>query len=172
MILQESINTMKPSRLSCPACNAKHSFERHAKYHREYIYAQNGKAVTCSVDIPRLICTSCGGTHAYLPSCIIPHSSYSLFFVLTVLCLYFSKRFTVERLCEKYLISISTLYHWIKLFRLHKGLWLDVINHAATSDMIFLSDLKNEDSFLKLFFMKTGRNFMQTKGFTTHSRLN
>jgi hypothetical protein len=78
----------------------------------------------------------------------------------------------VERLCEKFLISISTLYHWIKLFRLHKRLWLDVICHATTSDITFLSKLKNEDGFLKLFFLKTKRSFMQTKGFTICSRRN
>jgi hypothetical protein len=172
MILQKSIDSMKPSRLSCPTCNAKHSLERHDKYHRDYIYTQNGKVVTRLVAIPRLICSSCEGTHAYLPSCIIPHSSYSLFFVLAVLRLYYLKCFTVDKLCEKFMISISTLYHWIKLFRLHKRLWLDVINHAVTSDMIFLSDLENKGSFLKLFFLKTGRSFMQTKGFTIHSRLN
>lgn len=163
---------MKASKLSCPVCKTNHSLERHDKYHRDYIYTQNGKIKMCSVAIPRLICSSCRRTHAYLPSCIIPHSSYSIFFVLAVLRLYFLKCLTVEKLCEKFLISISTLYHWIKLFRLHKSLWLDVINNAATSEVTFISNLKTKDSFLKRFFHKTGRSFMQTKRYSTRSRLN
>ena len=171
-VLLEAIGSMKPGRLSCPACEAKHTLERHDTYHRDYIYIESSKVTTCSVAIPRLICSSCGSTHAYLPSCIIPHSSYSLFFVLAVLRLYYLKRLTVESLCEKFLISISTLYHWIELFRLHKRLWLDVVNNAETFDITFISNLKNEEGFLKLFFLKTGRSFMQTKGFTIHSRRN
>ena len=172
MILQEAIDSMKPGKLSCPMCEAKHTLERHDTYHRDYIYIQNGKVKICPVTIPRFICPSCGSTHAYLPSCIIPHSSYSLFFVLAVLRMYYLKHLTVERLCEKFMISISTLYHWIKLFRLHKRLWLDVISHAVTSDITFMTNLKREDGFLELFFLKTGRSFMQTKGFTMRSRLN
>jgi len=171
-ILLEAIDSMKPGRLTCGTCNAKHRLTHHDTYHRDYIYIQNGKVITSSIAIPRLICSSCESTHAYLPSCIIPHSSYSLFFVLAVLRLYYLKYFTVERLCEKYLISVSTLYHWIKLFRLHKKLWLNVIDHAATPDIIFLSNLKNEYDFLKLFFLKAGRSFMQTRGFTIRSRRN
>ena len=163
---------MKPSKLSCASCNAERSLERHDGYQRYFIYIQNGKVKINLVAIPRFICSSCGGTHAYLPACIIPYSSYSLFFILTVLRLYYLKRFTVQRLCEKYLISISTLYHWIDVFRLHKSLWLDALNHVAMSEINFISNLQNEEGFLKLFFMKTNRSFMQTKGFTIRSRLN
>jgi hypothetical protein len=171
-ILLEAIDGVKPGRLTCSKYNAKHTLEHHDQYYRDYIYIQNGKVIVCSVAIPRLICSSCGSTHAYLPSCIIPHSSYSLFFVLAVLSLYYLKRLTVERLCEKFLISISTLYHWIGLYRLHKRLWFDIINHAVTSDIAFVLKLKNEDNFLELFFLKTGRSFMQTKGHTMRSRRN
>lgn len=87
-ILLDAIDGMKPDRLTCSTCTAKHTLERYDRYSREYIYIQSGKVIVCSVAILRLICSSCGSKHAYLPSCTKLHSSYSLFFVLTVLSLY------------------------------------------------------------------------------------
>ena len=50
---------------------------------------KNHRPVTVVLRVPRVKCTSCGRTHALLPEMLIPYSSYSLRFVLTVLEAYF-----------------------------------------------------------------------------------
>lgn len=60
--------------------------------------------------IPRVKCDSCGHTHAVLPEMLIPYSSYSIRFVLTVLKDYFLHAHTVEKICEMYQIAHSTFY--------------------------------------------------------------
>ncbi|MFQ7288271.1 MAG: DUF6431 domain-containing protein [Lacrimispora saccharolytica] len=46
----------------------------------------HGKPVTQEITVLRLVCVSCGHTHAVLPDMIIPYSGYGLFFILLVLC--------------------------------------------------------------------------------------
>ena len=72
----------------------------------------------------RVKCTSCGHTHALLPEMLIPYSSYSLRFILTVLENYFLHIHPVEVICETYQISHSTLYAFRSLFLSPKScLW-------------------------------------------------
>ena len=172
IILLKDIASMRPGKLACPGCRARHSLSRHDTYQRDFIIIVGGEIKIYSITIPRLICSSCGKTHAYLPAGIVPYSSYGLSFILTVLRLYYLKRYTVTALCEKYCLSISTLYKWIGLFKLHKGLWLDVISNTRTSGITFISYINRKDDFLKLFFLKAGKSFMQTSGFTIRSRRN
>ena len=100
-----------PHRFSCPFCRTKHpGWKRHATYERYIISFENGKSVTYQVIIVRYRCSSCEHTHALLPEFLIPYRSYSILFILSVLKCYFSKSLTIEKICEKYSISVSTVY--------------------------------------------------------------
>lgn len=69
------------------------------------------------ITIPVLYCKSDNHYHAVLPnSIIVPHSSFSIFFILKVLALKSCSSFTVEKLTELFYISTSTLYRWVSKY--------------------------------------------------------
>lgn len=152
----------------CPFCKAKHpDWSKHAVYERYLVYFEHGHTVSYIVTVERCRCSSCGHTHAILPESIIPYQSYSFLFIIAVMRDYFTKSLTIERICDKYNISVSTLYVWKKLFLRHKKIWLGLLKDAYTSPMGFL------DSFffhsflydLKEFFIMTGLSFLQGMSF-------
>ncbi|MDP4177180.1 MAG: DUF6431 domain-containing protein [Bacillota bacterium] len=101
----------------CPFCKTKHpNWSRHAVYQCYFVSFEHGNTISHIVTIKRYKCSSCGHTHAILPESLIPYQSYSFLFIIAVLRDYFAKSLTVERICEKYNISISTLYAWKDLF--------------------------------------------------------
>ena len=155
----------------CPTCGAKHLCSFHAFYERDLIVIENNSTVCHNVSISRVICSSCGHTHALLPDILIPYGSYSLFFILKVLRSYYLHSYTSEMLCSIYSISISTLYAWILLFNNQKALWLGVLSDLETSSLSFLSLLMDKSSFPMTFFHEFHFSFLQQYRFTTVSHL-
>lgn len=150
--------------LPCPFCRAKRpAWTEFADYERDLISFEKGLPVTYKITVSRLICSSCGHTHAILPEIIIPYSSYSLIFVITVLRDYYLSHMTVQTLCDKYLIAVSTLYAWKRLFQIHKKLWLGILEDAATEPLAFLSRLPSLTTSDELanFFQRHAQSFLQ-----------
>lgn len=150
--------------LPCPICGAKHpNWTYHASYKRYLISFEKGLTVISEIIITRLICSSCSHTHAILPEIIIPYGSYSLIFVLSVLRDYYLSHMTIQTLCDKYQISISTLYAWKRLFLIHKKLWLGLLQDIYQDSLDFLSSFLsiNISSYLELFFKSHGQSFLQ-----------
>ena len=164
-------DSMSISSEICPSCGAKHLCSFHAFYNRDLIVIQNNAVVFHDVSISRVICSSCGHTHALLPDTLIPFGSYSLFFILKVLRLYFLHSYTVEKLCSLYSISISTLYTWIRLFHKQKALWIGFLSDTETSAFSFLRILMDVPSFPMDFFQMFRFSFLQQYRFTTLSHL-
>lgn len=130
----------RPEFQACPCCGAAGSCSIHAYYDRSLVDFIGGRPVRHSLCILRLVC-SCGHTHAILPDFIIPYSSYGLFFILRVLAEYFWHSSSVEKLCERFLISTKLLYHWLSLFRQQKEEWLGLLSSMETSGLSFLKGL-------------------------------
>lgn len=170
-LIQESLDSFVLSMETCPACGAKHSCSLHGNYNRDLIVIKSGLIVNHSVSIPRVICSSCSHTHAILPAVLVPYGSYSLFFILTVLKDYFLRSGTIDYLCTRYQISVSTLYSWIHLFYSQKRLWLGLLKDLEISSLDFLSSLMSTDSFLESFFCRFSISFLQFYHFTTSSHL-
>ena len=150
--------------LPCPFCGAKHpKWSYYASYSRFLISFEKGKIVTYTINITRLICSSCKHTHAILPEIIIPYGSYSLIFILNVLRDYYSHSMTILSICNKYEISVSTLYAWKKLFAIHKKLWLGFLEDISKSCCDFLSSIPSAStsSELQTFFSNHGFSFLQ-----------
>lgn len=157
--------------LPCPHCGAKHpQWTVIASYSRDLISYENGSTVTYSITVIRVICSSCEYTHAILPEIIIPYSSYSLIFILTVLRDYYLTHMTVQALCNKYMIATSTLYAWKRLFQIHKKLWLGILEDAATSALDFLATLPTVGTSddLTAFFQIHAQSFLQGVTKTAH----
>ena len=168
-LLYKSIAQMVPSKQTCPSCGSTHCCNYYDKYDRNMVVFINGNVIAHRVWVPRLECSSCKTTHAFLPACLIPHSPYSLLFVLEVLRSYFSGSLKVAQLCSQFCIVASTLYDWINLFKEHKSLWLGALKDLLTTPAQFLLALFQTDSFLADFFKLADISFMQFFKFTSRS---
>lgn len=150
----------------CPTCGAKHACCPHDSYGRYLISYESGEPVYYHVNVPRVICESCGHTHAILPEIIIPYGSYSILFILIVLRDYYTHSGSIQELCDKYQIAVSTVYLWKLLFQKHKKLWLGVLEGAARKDSDFLDflmgfSIRGLSQGLKHFFLSYGFSFLQ-----------
>ena len=150
---------MEPWDQSCPVCGAKGCMDLFDNYDRYLVSWEDGRAVSRVVTVERRQCASCGHTHAVLPSCLIPYKSYSLRFILIVLRSYLLRVCPIEQLCERYGISISTLYRWLKLFKQPKALFLGVLEDARMSCLSFLEGLSG--AFLKDFYQLFWFSFLE-----------
>lgn len=149
---------------TCPCCGVKGSCRIHAYYDRSLVDFIGGTQVRHSLCIMRLICT-CGHTHAILPDFIIPYSSYGLFFLLRVLAEYFLRLSTVERLCERFGITLSQLRRWLQLFRVQKEDWLGVLSSMEVSGLSFLKSLLTQPAysdFASAFVRRFTKSFLQS----------
>ncbi len=159
----QSMAELKICNHKCPFCGAEcPDWKRHDSYERDLIYFKKGTTVIDEIIIIRYKCSSCKHPHAILPECIIPYQSYCLLFILRVLRDYYTKVLTVQGICDKYGISVSTLYAWKALYHIHKKIWLGLLDNAVTSSLQFLETIFNERLYiLKDFFHIAGLSFLQ-----------
>lgn len=168
----QAMHNLSYTDMPCPHCGAKHPvWSHHASYERYVISIEQGIPVCYMITVTRLICSSCKHTHAILPEILIPYGSYSLIFILNVLRDYYLKTYTVLELCNKYQISVSTLYAWKRLFLMHKKLWLGFLEDSILSPREFLAHIPSVDSShsLHTFFRSHGHSFLQGVSKTAHS---
>lgn len=150
-------------KLPCPFCGAKNpNWTYHDTYTRYLVGFENNAPANHIIDITRIICSSCEHPHAILPEVIIPYSSYSLTFILSVLRDYYLKM-KIKDICEKYQISVSMIYAWKLLFIQHKQLWLGILEDIYHSSLEFLSTIPkfNTSNDLRWFFEQNELSFLQ-----------
>lgn len=153
--------------LSCPFCGSKHSLTTFATYERHLVTYHNKKSTDNRIIITRCKCSSCGHTHAILPTVIVPYMSFSFNFTVSIIYDYLTHNFkSIEAMCNHYGISISTFYRIFKEFKVHKQLWLGILEDKLISNLTFITQLLNSDSleietFIINFFNKIGISFFQ-----------
>ena len=134
-------------------------------YERYFITIEKGEVFTDRITIPRLRYKKDGtrSSHALLIDIMKAHSSYSLRFVLTVLCMSLCEHASDTRIHDRYGISISTLRHWKALFNEHSSEWISALKKADKLCNDILSSLRSfpPDPFTHLLY--TGLCFMQGK---------
>lgn len=140
----------------CRKCNAQ-NLELWCKYTRKLTDLKNGKVINYDLETWRFRCSSCKSTHAFLVPFIIPYGRFSILVVIKVLYEYFSTG-SVVKVCEKYDISIPTLYRWKALFLKHKEEWLGCLKNAETSAASFLRFLIEDEDYSKFILQ-----FMQSR---------
>jgi hypothetical protein len=160
-LFHQSIDAFHIHRMSCSTCGSKHSCSDFSSYSRHMISFENNSVICHKLTIPRVICNSCGHTHAILPDILIPFGSYSLTFVLTVLRSYFIGTEIIVALCSRFQISVATLYDWIHLFKSQKKLWLGVLRDHTLSSQNFLNILFSHEFQIQSFFSISGFSFLQ-----------
>jgi hypothetical protein len=163
-IFNETMEAVDPFHLKCPNCKANGKCRQFSEYSRMMVSFEENAVITHHLTIFRVKCDSCKHTHAILPSILIPHSIYSLVFILTVLRTYFQKQLQIQQICELYEITHSTLYSWIGMLKRHKTLWLGILKDLETTVLDFiceLFDLERLEQYLNKFFISNARSFLQ-----------
>lgn len=155
------IDTFQVDKATCPSCGAKSNCTFFSSYSRNMITFENGSNTCHNIVITRVLCNSCGRTHAILPANLIPFGSYSLSFVLTVLRAYFLGTQTVTYLCNYFQVSVSTLYGWINLFKEQKLIWLGILNDAKMSPIKFIDDIFCHHISVASFYKITRVSFLE-----------
>jgi len=156
----------------CPLCGAKGRCHIFGYYNRNLVDYSTGKINYEQVAITRVKCDNCPHTHAILPDLIIPYSTYSLVFIMRVLCFYQSGLMTVKAICEKYNISHSMLYRWRNLYYEHKDLWLSALTSMETTGRTFLLGMLKMtkfSDFINSFFKLAKVSFLQSHANPSHS---
>jgi len=154
-----------PGRETCPVCGSGGNCHVHAYYGRKIVDFIQGKPVRSELTILRLVCNSCGHTHAILPDPIIPYSGYGLFFILRVLAEVFAHASTQEQICERFGITDNQLRKWKDLWNRHKQEWLGILNSMETSDRAFVKTIVHGVDyavFARAFTQRTAFSFLQS----------
>jgi len=147
----------------CPGCKAKGRLIFHDKYDHNLVDYINNSLQEGRVAISRVLCLSCGETFAVLPDIFVPHKSYSILFIMKVLKAYFFRTESVEKLCGRYGIAVSTLYSWKKRYLTHKTINLGKLAKYFYQKDPHLTEEPNIcfTSFLRDFFNQFGFSFLQ-----------
>lgn len=164
ILFDSHMTSFRPERQTCPSCSSSGNCHIHAYYGRRLIDFIHGVPAVSEVTILRLICDSCGHTHAVLPDLIIPYRSYSLFFILRVLAEAFLCRSSRESLCERFQISMNQLLQWLRLWNAHKQEWLGLLMDSEVPNLAFLIQLSirsEYSSFSRDFTTRTALSFLQ-----------
>lgn len=107
-------------------------------YSRHYV-SFHGTVHDDMMTIPVLYCKNDGHYHSILPnSIIVPHISFSLFFILKVLSAKFFTSLTVKNICDMFQISTSTLYRWIKRYNAYLRIFTFLKNRYHSHFFIHL----------------------------------
>lgn len=149
----------------CPICGTRGGMSGHDAYEHDLVEYGPGGLTDDRITVRRVICKSCDKTSAVLPDVLIPHKSYNIIFILTVLKAYYFRKEPVAMVCARYGISVSTIYAWkrrylshkcLHLGRLEKYLFYEDPHIAKPSDICFTE-------FLCDFFRRFGFSFLQYK---------
>ena len=158
------MGSFNPETEVCPICHSKGNCKIHGTYSRSIIDIIHGKPAYQEISVTRILCESCGHTHAILPDTIIPYSQYGIFFILRVLSEYFTHLKTVVALCGTYNITPSMLYRWRDLFLQNRSVWLRVLEQQEQTPWDFMKSLcllKAFSEFTSAFFHLTSSSFLQ-----------
>jgi hypothetical protein len=161
------VNSVNINTLICPFCGAKHALSPFGSYKRHLVTYDNNTAKDNIITILRYICSSCGRTHAILPSVIIPYMSFSFNFTISIIHDYLVHKFnSIQAMCEHYGIAISTFYRILNKFKEHKQIWLGLLEDKLISNLNFIQDILNStfdkiEDFIVQFFKQNGSSFFQ-----------
>ena len=160
------------NRTLCPICGSKGYSTYHDKYNHHLVDYYGNQIQGGSVEIRMASCSSCDNTYSVLPDLFVPHKSYSILYIMLVLRAYFLRTESVEAICGRYGISVSTLYRWKNRYCTHKSLKLDKLAKYFFQKDSHLSQPYNicATNFLYDFYNTFGFSFLQySKTAESHS---
>ena len=160
-MIEASLAQINHSRIRCPRCGAIGRCRPIGSYKRMMITVVDGARHEVELEVPRVQCDSCRHTHALLADILVPYGSYALRFILHILNEYIHRGESVARLCERWAISIATLYGWIHLFRKHYNLWFRIMEQIDWVTQDALARICDIPEFPSAFFAQFRRSFLR-----------
>lgn len=168
-LFQSAIDSIDLDTFTCHGCGASGQCRFSSHYRRHLITLENFEDPEPIVLIPCVYCPNCDYFHAILPDIIIPYCSYSLRFVLTVLYSYAFRVCSVEALCTKWHIAVSTLYNWISLFNRDYDCWAQAIHRIRRTLLKSCCHILEANDLPRDFFLRFRFSFLQANQ-KTHSK--
>jgi hypothetical protein len=110
----EMIESLNFNKLTC-SCNVRGQLIKHAYYKRKF---KNPDEIAV-IKILRIICKSCGKTHALLPDIIVPYSQISFPDHVSIIRLYHSKGSFEPLMIENEYIDESNIQYIIRQYLRH-----------------------------------------------------
>jgi len=155
----------------CPTCGARHSFTRHACYERNICLMDNCDNIhEEKMMILRLLCGSCGSTHAVLPNDVVPYCIYSYSFIMNVLIKYFIENKKIVDICEACSISFQLIYSFVSKFTEFLNSSFSVLKTMGydipcTPEKVLLNitSINEKTNFSLTYFINTRWMFLMTK---------
>lgn len=151
----------------CQSCKAPSGMLVHnGCYKRHLVFIDNGCVKDRFIEIKTFKCTSCSKCHSLLYSLIIPHSPYSIHFIVDLIYRRLTGKFkNIQQLCQFYDITERTFYRiWNRLLmdsrRMNAllGAFDDLLQAVS---LLFHSENVFLHSALEDFFKYCGYSFMQ-----------
>ena len=71
----------------------------------------------------------------------------------------------MEKLCERFSVTLSQLRRWLLLFQVQKEEWLGVLSSMETSGLSFLKSLSTQTAysdFASTFVRRFAKSFLQS----------
>ncbi len=135
----------------CPCCGAKHALHRHGTYTRNLLTFENNTIIEHKIEILRVLCSSCGHTHAILPWDVIPFQIYSASTILQMFLMYYIEEKSILKISSLTNISHQLLY----IFLNHFVLFLKQLELLLRSLKLWNSCLKPTSSEIVKAIMMT-----------------
>lgn len=115
---QNMYQNVKNREMKCPNGCKGSSFHKDGTYQRQLLCYEKNAVVVHEVTIKCVECKECGQTHALLPSIVLPHSQFSIPFVVQLIQAYLVQRHSsVNEMCQVYDVSIATFYRLLHRFK-------------------------------------------------------
>lgn len=129
-LYDNSLKNLNYHSLKCPCCHSKGVMNIHSYYQRSLKVGSNKDLIR--ITIQRVICKSCGTTHALLPSCIVPYTRFSVHVQTLIISssLIVSNKLTHQfnELCNYFQIFENNIRFIIKKFINH---WKERLNSIS-----------------------------------------
>ena len=165
--IQDLMPTLSDIDCNCPKCNAKNNFSFHGAYSRNIVFVRNNNTYAFNVSVNRVICNSCGSTHALLPSFIVPYKTFSRYSILHIVAEISSS--SIAKVAEKFQLSFQLVLSFFAIFMSFFH-FVDSLNRQENLyqnfDETFFklhSLLFCDDKFALLFFKRYKWIFLMTK---------
>ena len=152
---------------SCSACRAPKDMTVHnGSYCRHLVYLDKDCVRDRLIEVKSVKCTSCNTTHALLYSILVPHCSYGIHFLVSLIYSRLTGRFkNVAGLCAFFDLSEITFYRIWNRFLTDSYALCALLN--TFSDILeavrslFASDTLSFHAALQAFFKSCGYSFLQ-----------
>ena len=149
---------------ACPCCKATGNCVVHGYYMRNLVDYCNNRISVKLIRVLRLVCKTCGHTHAVLPDIIVPYAQYTIRFMCRVVSERLTSASAIDAVCKKFDISYKTLYRFLDIYKEHKALWLGVLKSNEISPAQFFPIMRTYEhfsDFMSAFSRQFVFSFMQ-----------